>query len=199
MVKPKPKPKRPPRKRGRRARIDWAEAKRFYTTQLSSTYEDTAKHVGAHVSTITKRGADEEWPRIREANRQAIIQAALDGGMDNAKELALALRHLEHRESLSWASYFQRLRNQSMVPLPDGSMKLTLSPQQARHCFAGFDACTKMLRLSLGMPTEITATPGEAAESYAAAIERLRAEAEAEQAVDENGQPLLGAAEPEGL
>ena len=153
---------RPPSKRkpGRQPRVDWDEGRRLYTTSLDTTYDDVAKAIGAHPSSVTKRAALEGWTGIREANRSQIVQESLRAALEDKIGGATALLHVEYQESLQLVAMLQGIRRQAVRQTPDGPEYLW-SPATILVYAKAFREVTTIARLALGLPTAIAAPAAE--------------------------------------
>ena len=147
-------------KEGKRKAVNWEAAREFYCYSFAVTLEDVAEKFGITPGTVRKRSSLEFWAEEREKarihNLDKVVNEALKRAFVNRTEAIQALLCIEYLEGLSHFRQLQEIRTEHGKGW---------SPQQHKVFAEAKGLVLGHARLSLGMPTEIGATPEEAEKS----------------------------------
>jgi len=158
-----PRTKARPGNAGRKRVIDWERAELLYTSSLNMTYKEVAEEIGAYEDTISARGRKDGWPAKREANRAKLVQEGLQQALTNQRKGIAALTTLEYQEAIAILTMLQAARRSAVSTGPDGKTLVSWSPAQIRTYARAVRETADLARRPLGLPTEILATPEQAA------------------------------------
>lgn len=153
MPKAKAKPKRKPRPKSRqeRTRLPWDQIRALYVGSVEHvSYEKLAEQFGCTKQAIDKRASVEGWVDERRASVGRVLAEAMQNAFEDKKKAMAAVLRFEHSESLSHAAQLRVLRKANGADW---------QPREHKQHAEAFGLVMKRLRLSLGMPTEITEWP----------------------------------------
>jgi len=172
--KKKPAKKAKNKKRGRPQRIDYVPIRLAYV-RSRKTIEDLAEEFRdqASLSAIRRKSALEDWPKQRSEFLDAAMERGLAVALEDRTEGAAAIIRLEYE-----ASRFVMMR---LRDLQKEAEEKELSVSEMRSLLSCLREASSLARLSLGLPTEIKASPADAADTYEAMI----AKAEKDRGLDD--------------
>ena len=141
----------------RASRVDWVAARDRWVFSFTLTLDDIAEEFGVAVSTVRRRSSLEKWGDLRrQAKEQNLSKVASEGlkrAFENRAEAVEALLRVEYMESLSHAQQLQALRK---------SFGNDWTPGAHKSFAEAIGLVFNRVRISLGLPTVIGATPEEA-------------------------------------
>jgi len=145
------------------AEEEWIAVREWFCADPDRTlWKATERLPDAKLSDVKRRAEAEDWEGKRARVQRALTERATNEALDRAFEDKIralqVLLEVEYRESLVHLTQLQQLRKEKGA---------SWKPSEHRACAATKGMLFDRARLALGAPTEIGATPGEAAASGA--------------------------------